>query len=155
MLSPTAKQSNADPRQVSFQMMTYPLVYMLIFIIPTSIRIYQFSTGKTAPFVVGIFDKVRRSTLLVDRLLTSDLSCRDALLPKALRMRLSTVRLLTCCASLQNLTISRSTRKYLECMARVLTAEGNSMIKDSRRRIESGSFLVAVVNEERIGGGID
>jgi ubiquinone/menaquinone biosynthesis C-methylase UbiE len=70
-------------------------------------------------------------------------------------MRLSTVRLLTCCASLQNLTISRSTRKYLECMARVLTAEGNSMIKDSRRRIECGSFLVAAVNEERIGGGIE
>ncbi|KAN0116884.1 G protein-coupled glucose receptor regulating Gpa2 domain containing protein [Hyaloscypha variabilis] len=44
-------------KRVSFQMMTYPLVYMFIFIIPTSIRIYQFSTGKTAPFVVGIFDK--------------------------------------------------------------------------------------------------
>jgi hypothetical protein len=45
--------------------MSYPLVYMLIFIIPTSIRIYQFSTGKTAPFVVGIFDKVGRNTSFV------------------------------------------------------------------------------------------
>jgi hypothetical protein len=65
MFSPTAKQSNAGPRKVSFQMMIYPLVYMFIFIIPTSIRIYQFSTGKTAPFVVGILDKVGWSSSLV------------------------------------------------------------------------------------------
>ena len=78
-------------------------------------------------------------------LLTSNLSCRDVLLPKALRIRLSTVRFLTCYASLQLLTIFRSIINYLECMACVLAAEANPMTKDSRARIESGRFLVAVV----------
>lgn len=39
-------------------MMIYPLVYVLIWIIPTAIRIYQASTGKKAPFWIATIDKV-------------------------------------------------------------------------------------------------
>lgn len=39
-------------------MMTYPLVYMLIWTIPTTIRIYQATTGNSAPFAIGTVDKV-------------------------------------------------------------------------------------------------
>jgi hypothetical protein len=39
-------------------MMTYPLVYMLIWTVPTTIRIYQATTGRSAPFAVGTVDKV-------------------------------------------------------------------------------------------------
>ena len=39
--------------------MIYPLVYMLIWTTPTVIRIYQASTGKSAPFAVTAIDKVR------------------------------------------------------------------------------------------------
>jgi len=38
-------------------MMTYPLIYMLIWTIPTTIRIYQATTGKAAPFGIGTVDK--------------------------------------------------------------------------------------------------
>lgn len=38
-------------------MMTYPLVYMLIWTIPTTIRIYQATTGNSAPFAIGTVDK--------------------------------------------------------------------------------------------------
>jgi hypothetical protein len=47
-----------DWEQISYQMMTYPLVYMLIWTIPTTIRIYQATTGKSAPFAIGTVDKV-------------------------------------------------------------------------------------------------
>lgn len=40
-------------------MMTYPIAYMLIWIIPTAIRIYQTTTGKHAPFGIATVDKVR------------------------------------------------------------------------------------------------
>ncbi|KAH8596235.1 hypothetical protein B0O99DRAFT_686278 [Bisporella sp. PMI_857] len=52
-------ESRSSPglKRTSFQMMTYPLVYMFIFIIPTSMRIYQFSTGKNAPFAISTIDK--------------------------------------------------------------------------------------------------
>jgi hypothetical protein len=45
-------------RRISLQMMVYPLVYMLIWTIPTTIRIYQATTGKSAPFGIGTVDKV-------------------------------------------------------------------------------------------------
>ena len=38
-------------------MLAYPLIYMLIWIIPTTIRIYQASTGKPAPFPIATVDK--------------------------------------------------------------------------------------------------
>lgn len=46
-------------KKISLQMMVYPLVYMCIWTIPTVIRIYQATTGKSAPFAVGTIDKVR------------------------------------------------------------------------------------------------
>ncbi|KAL3423707.1 G-protein coupled receptor 1 [Phlyctema vagabunda] len=53
--------SSASPRlrSISYKMMTYPLVYIMIWILPTSIRLYQTITGNKAPFVVGTIDKVR------------------------------------------------------------------------------------------------
>ncbi|KAG4413674.1 hypothetical protein IFR04_013178 [Cadophora malorum] len=44
-------------KRISYQMMTYPLVYMLIWTIPTTIRIYQATTGNSAPFAIGTVDK--------------------------------------------------------------------------------------------------
>ncbi|KAF2189825.1 hypothetical protein K469DRAFT_562731 [Zopfia rhizophila CBS 207.26] len=44
-------------KKMAYQMMSYPLVYMLIWTIPTSIRIYQSVTGKPAPFGVATVDK--------------------------------------------------------------------------------------------------
>lgn len=38
-------------------MMLYPLVYMLIWALPTSIRIYQSVSGHSAPFAVATVDK--------------------------------------------------------------------------------------------------
>jgi len=54
------KKNISDQRlkRVMIQMMIYPLAYMIIFIIPSVIRIYQFSTGKAAPFWIGTIDKV-------------------------------------------------------------------------------------------------
>lgn len=39
-------------------MLTYPLVYFLIWAIPTSIRIYQAVTSDPAPFGIATVDKV-------------------------------------------------------------------------------------------------
>ncbi|KAF8863366.1 hypothetical protein BDZ45DRAFT_670325 [Acephala macrosclerotiorum] len=39
--------------------MTYPLVYMIIWEIPTTIRIYQATTGKSVPFAIDTVDKSR------------------------------------------------------------------------------------------------
>ncbi|KAE9381377.1 hypothetical protein N431DRAFT_539044 [Stipitochalara longipes BDJ] len=44
-------------QRISYQMMTYPLVYMFIWTIPTAIRIYQVTKGKSAPFGIGTVDK--------------------------------------------------------------------------------------------------
>ncbi|KAH6675579.1 G protein-coupled glucose receptor regulating Gpa2-domain-containing protein [Halenospora varia] len=44
-------------KRISYQMMVYPLVYILIWTIPTTIRIYQSTTGKSAPFAIGTVDK--------------------------------------------------------------------------------------------------
>lgn len=46
-------------RSLAKQMMYYPLAYMLIWTIPTSIRIYQSVTGVPAPFGIATVDKVR------------------------------------------------------------------------------------------------
>ena len=43
--------------KLSYQMMLYPLVYMLIWALPTSIRIYQAVSGKPAAFQVATADK--------------------------------------------------------------------------------------------------
>ncbi|ATY67085.1 Glucose receptor Git3 [Cordyceps militaris] len=47
----------ADLRKLSYQMMLYPLVYMLIWALPTAIRIYQAVSGHSAPFAVATVDK--------------------------------------------------------------------------------------------------
>lgn len=39
-------------------MMLYPLVYMLVWALPTCIRIYQAVSGKSAPFGIATADKV-------------------------------------------------------------------------------------------------
>jgi len=44
-------------KRISYRMMVYPLVYMFIWITPTAIRIYQATTGKSAPFAIGTIDK--------------------------------------------------------------------------------------------------
>lgn len=46
-------------KKLAKQMMYYPLAYMLIWTIPTSIRIYQSVTGVPAPFGIATVDKVR------------------------------------------------------------------------------------------------
>jgi hypothetical protein len=51
------RQPSAVLKKMAYQMMSYPLVYMLIWTIPTSIRIYQSVTGKPAPFGIATVDK--------------------------------------------------------------------------------------------------
>ena len=53
-----ARQPSPVLKKMARQMMSYPLVYMLIWTIPTTIRIYQSVTGKPAPFGIGTVDKV-------------------------------------------------------------------------------------------------
>jgi hypothetical protein len=53
-----ARQPSPVLKKTARQMMSYPLVYMLIWTIPTTIRIYQSVTGKPAPFGIGTVDKV-------------------------------------------------------------------------------------------------
>lgn len=45
--------------------MTYPLIYMLIWTIPASVRIYQATTGKPASFGIATIDKVRTAPVLL------------------------------------------------------------------------------------------
>ncbi|KAJ6780921.1 hypothetical protein PWT90_06829 [Aphanocladium album] len=54
---PRKSRGAADLRRLSYQMMLYPLVYMLIWALPTSIRIYQAVSGHSAPFPVATVDK--------------------------------------------------------------------------------------------------
>ncbi|PSN73254.1 hypothetical protein BS50DRAFT_596884 [Corynespora cassiicola Philippines] len=44
-------------KRLARQMMMYPLVYMLIWAIPTTIRIYQSVSGRAAPFGIATVDK--------------------------------------------------------------------------------------------------
>lgn len=53
-----ARPPNPVLKKLARQMMYYPLVYMAIWTIPTSIRIYQSVTGKPAPFAIATVDKV-------------------------------------------------------------------------------------------------
>lgn len=39
-------------------MMVYPTVYALVWIIPTSVRVYQGMTGKRAPLALEFLEKV-------------------------------------------------------------------------------------------------
>ncbi|KAI2967723.1 hypothetical protein CBS147323_4628 [Aspergillus niger] len=50
--------SSIPLRKVSLQMMVYPTVYALVWIIPTSVRVYQGMTGKRAPLALEILEKV-------------------------------------------------------------------------------------------------
>ncbi|RAH53370.1 hypothetical protein BO85DRAFT_381590 [Aspergillus piperis CBS 112811] len=50
--------SSIPLKKVSLQMMVYPTVYAMIWIIPTSVRIYQGMTGKRAPLALEILEKV-------------------------------------------------------------------------------------------------
>ena len=52
------RQPSPVLKKMARQMMSYPLVYMLIWTIPTVIRIYQSVTGRPAPFAIGTVDKV-------------------------------------------------------------------------------------------------
>jgi len=54
-----ARQPSPVLKKLARQMMYYPIVYMLIWTIPTSIRIYQSITGRPAPFGIATVDKVR------------------------------------------------------------------------------------------------
>ncbi|KAF2813316.1 uncharacterized protein BDZ99DRAFT_382497 [Mytilinidion resinicola] len=44
-------------KKMAYQMMMYPIVYMIIWTIPTAVRIYQAVTGKPAPFGIATVDK--------------------------------------------------------------------------------------------------
>ncbi|KAF2461716.1 G protein-coupled glucose receptor regulating Gpa2-domain-containing protein [Lineolata rhizophorae] len=48
---------NSELKRIAGKMMIYPLVYMLIWVIPTSIRIYQSVSGQSAPLAVATVDK--------------------------------------------------------------------------------------------------
>jgi hypothetical protein len=52
------RQPSRMLKKMAYQMMSYPLVYMFIWTIPTAIRIYQSVTGKPAPFGITVVDKV-------------------------------------------------------------------------------------------------
>ncbi|KAF2679966.1 hypothetical protein K458DRAFT_393235 [Lentithecium fluviatile CBS 122367] len=51
------RQPSPVLKKLARQMMYYPLVYMLIWTIPTTIRIYQSVTGTPAPFGIATVDK--------------------------------------------------------------------------------------------------
>lgn len=44
-------------KKLAYQMMAYPLMYMLIWTIPTAVRIYQSVTGKPTSFGIATVDK--------------------------------------------------------------------------------------------------
>ena len=51
-------------KRLARQMMMYPLVYMLIWAIPTTIRIYQSVSGRAAPFGIATVDKASAVVVL-------------------------------------------------------------------------------------------
>ena len=59
----TASRPSRTLKKIARQMMTYPLVYMLIWTIPTAIRIYQATTSRPAPTPVATLDKVSSRNL--------------------------------------------------------------------------------------------
>ncbi|CEJ93626.1 hypothetical protein VHEMI09204 [[Torrubiella] hemipterigena] len=52
-----SKTAAPDLQRLAYQMMLYPLVYILVWSLPTSIRIYQAVTGKSAPFTIATIDE--------------------------------------------------------------------------------------------------
>ena len=60
-----ARQPSPMLKKLARQMMYYPLVYMLIWTIPTAIRIYQSVTGTPAPFGIATVDKVSHTYLIL------------------------------------------------------------------------------------------
>jgi hypothetical protein len=63
-------------KKMAYQMMMYPIIYMIIWTIPTAVRIYQAISGKPAPFGIATVDKVRalfphRATFLERTLITN------------------------------------------------------------------------------------
>ena len=59
------RQPSRMLKRMAYQMMSYPLVYMVIWTIPTIIRIYQAVTGKPAPFGIATVDKVKPLPLIL------------------------------------------------------------------------------------------
>lgn len=55
-------RGSSDLKRLSYQMMMYPLVYGIVWALPTGIRIYQAVTGKSAGFTISTIDKVRIPT---------------------------------------------------------------------------------------------
>ncbi|KAH8704769.1 hypothetical protein BGW36DRAFT_421363 [Talaromyces proteolyticus] len=51
------RRQSSKLKKVSIRMMMYPIVYMLIWTIPTAIRIYQGTTGKSTSLAVNCIDK--------------------------------------------------------------------------------------------------
>ncbi|KAF2256060.1 hypothetical protein BU26DRAFT_573909 [Trematosphaeria pertusa] len=56
-VEPDTDSPNPMLKKMARQMMSYPLAYMLIWTIPTTIRIYQSVKGKPAPFGIATVDK--------------------------------------------------------------------------------------------------
>lgn len=69
-------------------MMAYPLVYLFIWTIPTTIRIYQSTTNKAAPFPIGTIDKVDVEAPLISSYSANLSSSSLASSFKVLQMRL-------------------------------------------------------------------
>ncbi|KAH7417309.1 hypothetical protein BKA64DRAFT_739848 [Cadophora sp. MPI-SDFR-AT-0126] len=53
----TIERANPILKRISYQLMIYPLVYMLILTIPPIIRTYQTTTGISTPFAISTVDK--------------------------------------------------------------------------------------------------
>lgn len=54
---PCYRSCLANSIQLARLMLMYPLAYMLVWTLPTSIRIYQVTTGRAAPFALQTVDK--------------------------------------------------------------------------------------------------
>ncbi|KAB5581052.1 hypothetical protein GE09DRAFT_461083 [Coniochaeta sp. 2T2.1] len=52
-----ARKANRKMKKLARLMLMYPLAYILIWTLPTAIRIYQATKGKSAPFVLETIDK--------------------------------------------------------------------------------------------------
>lgn len=83
-------------------MMMYPVLYMLIWTIPTAIRIYQGTSGHSTPLGINCIDKVGRQFLNHVTLISKTNGCgidRRVLLSKVSQIQssmVSTTHLLTC-----------------------------------------------------------
>lgn len=55
---PLATRHLADSPQLARLMLMYPIAYMIVWTLPTAIRIYQTAKGVPAPFALQTVDKV-------------------------------------------------------------------------------------------------